>query len=244
MVGAPSGSVMPLVILVSTWPTGALVGAGGATAYYNGVDVTGTVRTLLMGGQLRDMPSWHTSPSNRELDSLYKLVRLQSLPHELAGLQESKVQGIYQDAHAHRGLGSIASVHGIAGGAAIKGCAQAARGDYIHGLQQGVRGSSMPSVDATAPCVNNLCMTFGHACQCLSLPCAHCWAQAGHRAAVHWGGSRSRVHIPQSVQRLAPHRPHVCDALVPQQEPVVRHIRWATCPCHRRGEGSAVWKGS
>ena len=56
------------------WPTGALVGAGGATAYYNGVDVTGTVRTLLMGGQLRDMPSWHTSPSNRELDSLYKLV--------------------------------------------------------------------------------------------------------------------------------------------------------------------------
>ena len=55
--------------------TGALVGAGGATAYYNGVDVTGTVRTLLMGGQLRDMPSWHTSSSNnRELDSLYKLV--------------------------------------------------------------------------------------------------------------------------------------------------------------------------
>lgn len=29
-----------------------------------------------MGGQLRDMPSWHSAASsNRELDSLYKLVR-------------------------------------------------------------------------------------------------------------------------------------------------------------------------
>ena len=53
---------------------GALIGAGGATAYYNGVDVSGTVRTLLMGGHLRDMPSWQSTASNRELDSLYKLV--------------------------------------------------------------------------------------------------------------------------------------------------------------------------
>ena len=61
---------------VFCFPAGALIGAGGATAYYNGVDVSGTVRTLLMGGQLRDMPSWHSAASNnRELDSLYKLVR-------------------------------------------------------------------------------------------------------------------------------------------------------------------------
>jgi hypothetical protein len=55
--------------------SGALVGAGGATAYYNGVDVSGTVRSLLTGGQLRDLPGWQSSGGNgRELDALYKLV--------------------------------------------------------------------------------------------------------------------------------------------------------------------------
>ncbi len=55
--------------------SGALVGAGGATAYYNGIDVSGTVRSLLTGGQLRDLPNWQSSGSNgRELDALYKLV--------------------------------------------------------------------------------------------------------------------------------------------------------------------------
>ncbi len=60
--------------------SGALVGAGGATAYYNGVDVSGTMRYLMTGGQLRDLPSWQSSGGNgRELDALYKLVSPKSL---------------------------------------------------------------------------------------------------------------------------------------------------------------------
>jgi hypothetical protein len=54
---------------------GALVGAGGATAYYNGFDVTGAMRYMLSGGQVRDLSGWHAPSSNKEIDALYRMVR-------------------------------------------------------------------------------------------------------------------------------------------------------------------------
>ncbi|KAK9840804.1 hypothetical protein WJX81_005840 [Elliptochloris bilobata] len=57
---------------------GTLLGAGGATAYYNGVDVTGTVRNILLSPSSGNFPAWQQraggAGSGKELDSLYKLV--------------------------------------------------------------------------------------------------------------------------------------------------------------------------
>lgn len=59
---------------------GTLLGAGGATAYYNGVDVTGTVRNLLLSPSSGSFPAWQQRAAgggrNLELESLYKLVRV------------------------------------------------------------------------------------------------------------------------------------------------------------------------
>ncbi|BDA51119.1 hypothetical protein COCOBI_17-3390 [Coccomyxa sp. Obi] len=80
---------------------GALVGAGGATAYYNGVDVSGTMRYLLTGGQLRDLPSWQSSGGNgRELDALYKLV-------EQLSRDVHRQQGVTISMASNRGNGVV-----------------------------------------------------------------------------------------------------------------------------------------
>jgi hypothetical protein len=60
---------------------GTLLGAGGATAYYNGVDVSGTVRSLLLSPSGGGFPAWQQrsgaggAGGGKELESLYRLVR-------------------------------------------------------------------------------------------------------------------------------------------------------------------------
>jgi hypothetical protein len=60
---------------------GTLLGAGGATAYYNGVDVSGTVRSLLLSPSGGGFPAWQqrngagSAGGGKELESLYRLVR-------------------------------------------------------------------------------------------------------------------------------------------------------------------------
>ncbi|CAK0786024.1 hypothetical protein CVIRNUC_009237 [Coccomyxa viridis] len=53
---------------------GALVGAGGATAYMNGFDLTSMARSLLVGPPHQSMP-WQAQMNNKgEMDALYRLV--------------------------------------------------------------------------------------------------------------------------------------------------------------------------
>ena len=155
----------------------------------------------------------------------------------------SQVQGSCGDAHSynHTAVPFIKNILMIlAGGAAVKGRAQAARGHNFYGLQQGVRAGSMHYSAAGWTHVTLAWHTAHNAVP--EPPMYLCFAQAGHGPAVHWGGSRSRIHLPQNLQRLAPHRPHVCDTLVPQQEPVVSHIRWVLRPCTGQ-KRMAMWKG-
>ena len=53
---------------------GALVGAGGATAYMNGFDISSMARSLLVGPPHQSMP-WQAQMNNKgEMDALYRLV--------------------------------------------------------------------------------------------------------------------------------------------------------------------------
>lgn len=55
--------------------SGALAGAGGATAYMNGFDFSAMARSLLMGPPHQSLP-WQAQMNNKgEMDALYKLVR-------------------------------------------------------------------------------------------------------------------------------------------------------------------------
>ena len=55
---------------------GALVGAGGATAYMNGFDISSMARSLLVGPPHQSMP-WQAQMNNKgEMDALYRLVRI------------------------------------------------------------------------------------------------------------------------------------------------------------------------
>lgn len=52
---------------------GTLLGAGGATAYFNGIDVTAALRSILNGQPT--LRSWNLG-QNTDIDQLKRLVRL------------------------------------------------------------------------------------------------------------------------------------------------------------------------
>ena len=73
---APSFMLPQALIPRVTLSTGAVLGAGGVTAYYNGMDFSGAMRHMLTPGWgAGGSPNWPVaSSSSREVEELTRLV--------------------------------------------------------------------------------------------------------------------------------------------------------------------------
>jgi len=104
---------------------GTLLGAGGATAYYNGVDVSGTVRSLLLSPSGGGFPAWQQrngaggAGGGKELESLYRLVRAHTLLQAAQTARGSarrdrswgaQVEQLAKDVHRQQGV-TISMAH-------------------------------------------------------------------------------------------------------------------------------------
>ncbi len=104
---------------------GTLLGAGGATAYYNGVDVSGTVRSLLLSPSGGGFPAWQqrngagSAGGGKELESLYRLVRAHTLLQAAQTARGSarrdrswgaQVEQLAKDVHRQQGV-TISMAH-------------------------------------------------------------------------------------------------------------------------------------